>query len=272
MKKKRTFIFILASIIFLVILGSITIIDLYADWLFFNEVNYKSVFTKVLFTKVIFGLACGFLSLVFILINVIVANKINFPPIDLIFNEQTKISLNIELLNKWVKPLTIISGIIVSFLVGIWGSSIWKEVLTFKNRIEVGISDPIFSKDIGFYLFELTLFEYIKGFAGFIIIATLFIVSFNYFLRGGIAAREKNIFIDKRVKKHAGILAGLFIFNIAIGFYLEQFNLLFSPHGVIFGPGYADIHARLLALRLLVVFTLLSSLLFILGIFKDHGK
>lgn len=101
MKKKRTFIFILASIIFLVILGSITIIDLYADWLFFNEVNYKSVFTKVLFTKVIFGLACGFLSLVFILINVIVANKINFPPIDLIFNEQTKISLNIELLNKW---------------------------------------------------------------------------------------------------------------------------------------------------------------------------
>ncbi len=272
MKKKRTFIFIIASIIFLIILGSITIIDLYADWLFFNEVNYKSVFTKVLFTKVIFGLACGFLSLVFILINVIVANKINFPPIDLIFNKQTKISLNIELLNKWVKPLTIISGIIVSFLVGIWGSSIWKEVLTFKNRIEVGISDPIFSKDIGFYLFELPLFEYIKGFAGFIIIATLFIVSFNYFLRGGIAAREKNIFIDKRVKKHAGILAGLFIFNIAIGFYLEQFNLLLSPHGVIFGAGYADIHARLLALRLLVVFTLLSSLLFILGIFKGSWK
>ena len=116
MKKKRTFIFIIASIIFLIILGSITIIDLYADWLFFNEVNYKSVFTKVLFTKVIFGLACGLLSLVFILINVIVANKINFPPIDLILNEQTKISLNIELLNKWVKPLTIISGIILLYL------------------------------------------------------------------------------------------------------------------------------------------------------------
>jgi uncharacterized membrane protein (UPF0182 family) len=55
MKKKRTFIFIIASIIFLIIFGSITIIDLYTDWLFFNELNYKSVFTKVLFTKVIFG-------------------------------------------------------------------------------------------------------------------------------------------------------------------------------------------------------------------------
>jgi uncharacterized membrane protein (UPF0182 family) len=69
-----------------------------------------------------------------------------------------------------------------------------------------------------------------------------------------------------------GILAGLFILNIAVGFYLDQFNLLYSPHGVIFGAGYTDIHARLLALRLLIFFTLLSGILFIAGILKGSWR
>ncbi|MDI6891304.1 MAG: UPF0182 family protein, partial [Thermodesulfovibrionales bacterium] len=235
MKRNKTFIFIVASLTFLIILGITTTIDLYANWLFFNELNYTGVFTKILSTKIILGLLCGFLSLAFLLVNIIIANKTNFPPIDLLFMEQTTVSLNIELLNKWAKPLTIISGIIIGFLGGIWGSSLWEKVLLFQNYANVDLNDPIFSKDIGFYLFKLPLFESVKGFAGFIIIATLLIVSINYFLRGGIASRERNVFIDKRVKKHIGILAGLFILNIATGFYLDRFDLLLSSHGVIFG-------------------------------------
>lgn len=65
MKRKKTFIFILASFVFFIILGSTTI-DLYTDWLFFKEINYGGVFTEVLSTRVILGLACGFLSLTFI--------------------------------------------------------------------------------------------------------------------------------------------------------------------------------------------------------------
>ncbi len=272
MKRNRIFIFIVASCVFLIILGSITTIDLYTNWLFFNELTYTGVFTKILYSKVIIGLVCGFFSLAFMIVNVIYANKITFPPIDLIFNGQTRISLNIELLNRFVKPLTTISGIIVSFLIGLWGSSMWEEVLTFQNRIDVGISDPIFNKDIRFYLFELPLFESVKAFAGFILIAALFIISANYFFRGGIATRERHIFIDKKVKKHLGILAGLYILNIAIGFYLGQFHLLFSSHGIIFGAGYTDIHARLLVFRLLIVLATVSSILFIVGVFKGSWK
>ncbi len=272
MKINRIFIYIVASCVFLIILGGIATIDLYTNWLFFNELTYTGVFTKILYSKVIIGLVCGFLSVGFMIVNIIYANKITFPPIDLMFNGQTRISLNIELLNKFVKPLTILSGIIVSFLIGLWGSSLWEEVLTFQNRIDVGISDPIFNKDIRFYLFELPLFESVKAFAGFILIAALFIISANYFLCGGIATQERHIFIDKKVKKHLGILAGLYILNISIGFYLDQFHLLFSPHGIIFGAGYTDVHARLLVFRLLIVLTTVSSILFIVGVFKGSWK
>ncbi|OGW39129.1 MAG: hypothetical protein A2Y97_09190 [Nitrospirae bacterium RBG_13_39_12] len=272
MKRNRTFVIFAVSLFFLFILGNVTIIDLYTNWLFFNELNYSGVFTKILSTKIILATLFSLFSIAFILINVITANRSNFSPINLILNEQAKISLNIEMLNKWVKPLSLILGIISGLFIGIGVSSIWQEVLTFQNRINVGISDPIFSKDIGFYLFELPLFESIKGFSGFLITATLFIVSLNYLLRGGIASREKNILIDKKIKKHLGILAGLLIINTAIGFYLDQYNLLFSKHSIIFGAGYADIHARFFILRLLIVLTLLSGVLLILGVFKGSWK
>lgn len=271
MKNKRT-LFLFAGLIILFLLLGSALINIYTDWLFFDELQYKSVFVKVLSAKLSLGLIYGVFSFAFIMINIIIANRTHFAPIELFLDDQTKVSLNIAFLAKWMKPLTAVLGIAASFYAGVLGSSIWNEFLLFQNRMNVGFSDPVFGKDIGFYLFNIPWFESIKNFISFIIIITTFIVSFNYILRGGIIVQERNISADKRVKIHVGILAGSFIINMAFGFYLDQFQLLFSPHGIIFGAGYADIHARLYALRALIALTVLSGVLFIIGILKGSWK
>jgi uncharacterized membrane protein (UPF0182 family) len=271
MKSRRTFILIVGFII-LLLLSVSAIINIYTDWVFFNELQYENVFIKVLSTKLFLGLICGFLSLAFIMLNIIVANRSHFAPLELFLDERTKVSLNITMLSKWIKPLTAVIGIAVSFYAGVFGSSVWNEFMLFQNHIYVGFNDPIFGKNIGFYLFIIPWFESIKSFTGLIIFITTFIVSFSYSLRGGITLQERNISIDKRVRIHIGLLAGLFIINIAFGFYLDQFQLLFSPHGIIFGAGYTDIHARLFVLRVLILLTILSGILFIIGILKGSLK
>jgi uncharacterized membrane protein (UPF0182 family) len=267
MKNKRTLFSFAGLIILFLLLGS-SLINIYTDWLFFDELQYKSIFVKVLSVKLLLGLIYGVFSFAFIMINIIIASRTHFAPIELFLDDQTKVSLNIALLTKWIKPLTAVLAIAVSFYAGVLGSSVWNEFLLFQNRINVGFSDPVFGKDIGFYLFNIPWFESIKNFISFIIFITTFIVSFNYILRGGIIVQERNISADKRVKIHVGILAGSFIINMAFGFYLDQFQLLFSPHGIIFGAGYADIHARLYVLRALIALTVLSGVIFIIGIFK----
>ena len=271
MKNKRTLFSFAGLIILFLLLGS-SLINIYTDWLFFDELQYKSIFVKVLSVKLLLGLIYGVFSFAFIMINIIIASRTHFAPIELFLDDQTKVSLNIALLAKWIKPLTAVLAIAVSFYAGVLGSSVWNEFLLFQNRMNVGFSDPVFGKDIGFYLFNIPWFEAIKNFISFIIFITTFIVSFNYILRGGIIVQERNISADKRVKIHVGILAGLFIINMAFGFYLDQFQLLFSPHGIIFGAGYADIHARLYVLRALIALTVLSGVLFIIGIFKGSWK
>lgn len=248
------------------------IVSIYTDWLLFKELHYGSIFKKILSTSFFLGLAAGLFSLVFLMVNIVRANKITLAPVDLFFDGETRVSLNLSMLSRWVKPITVASAVAVSIFAGVWGSSLWEEFLLFQNSTSIGLNDPIFKKDVGFYIFNLPLLEYAKGFLSFIILSTIFIVSLSYFFRGGIVLQEKNISIDRRVKTHIAVLVALFLLNIAFGFYLNMYNLLFSPHGVIFGAGYTDIHARLFALRVLTVLMVLSAIIFVAGMLKGSWK
>jgi uncharacterized protein len=272
MRKNRVAVYVFASIVFFIIMGSLTLVNLYTDWLFFKELNYGAVFTKILSAQVVLGLVVGLIGLAFILANVVIANRAVFPVMEDLYIDQTRIALNFEKVSMWMKPVALVSGLLAGLLCGVLGSHLWKEVLVFQNRMNVNLSDPIFNRDVGFYLYQLPLFESVKGIAAFIIFAAIVIVSASYFFRGGISSREAKLYIDGRVKKHLGILAVLYLLTIAAGFYFDRFNLLLSPHGVIYGAGYTDIHARLLAFQALTVMTLLSAVLFAAGIFRNSWK
>ncbi|MCG2721582.1 MAG: UPF0182 family protein [Thermodesulfovibrionales bacterium] len=271
MKNRKPFVFIAGILAFLFLFGG-TFIAVYTDWLFFSELDYHSIFVKILSTQLLLGFTFGLFSLVFIMINLFFANRAHFAPIELFFGGQTQISLNIAMLAKWVKPITAILGILSGLYIGLIGSSLWNEFLLFQNRLSVGMSDPFFNQDVGFYLFAVPWLEIIRNLITLLIFITLLLVLINYFLRGGITLQEKNISIDKRVRIHASFLGGLFIINIAFGLYLDQFQLLLSPQGIIFGAGYADVHARMYVLRGLIFLTVLSGVLFIAGAFRGSRK
>lgn len=271
MKNRKPFVFI-AGILALLFLFGGTLISVYTDWLFFSDLDYQSIFTKILSTQLLLGFTFGLFSLVFIMINLFFANRAHFAPIELFFDGQTQVSLNIAMLAKWVKPITAILGILAGLYIGLIGSSLWNEFLLFQNRLSVGMSDPFFNQDVGFYLFVVPWLEIIRNLITLLIFITLLLVLINYFLRGGITVQEKNISIDKRVRIHASFLGGLFIINIAFGLYLDQFQLLLSPQGIIFGAGYADVYARMYVLRVLIVLTVLSGVLFIAGAFRGSRK
>src|SRR3990170_463431 len=119
MKSKRTF-FPFAVLIILLLLLGIALINIYTDWLLFDELQYKSVFMKVFSTRLFLGLIYGLLSLAFIMINIIIANRTHFAPIDLFFDGQTKVSLNIALM--WVLTILFsekISGFIFLIFPGL---------------------------------------------------------------------------------------------------------------------------------------------------------
>ncbi len=263
---------ILFGFIFLILPLFFTVLNLYTDWLFFTETGYTSVFIKTLSAKIGTGISFGIAFLFFILVNITIANRTNFPQRDISVIEGVINPFRASGIEKVIKPITIIAGVVMAVFAAQWGALRWEDVLLFKNSLDMGTNDPLLAKDIGFYLFKLPFIESLNGFAGFTLVLTIIVVAANYFLRGGIFIAERIISIDSKVKKHIGILAGLVILNIGFGFYIDTFRLLFSEHGAVFGAGYRDIHAKLFFYRILIFITPVAGIVFMAGILRGSRR
>lgn len=248
------------------------ILNVYTDWLFFKEVAYEGVFLKILSTEVLAGITVGLVSFAFILANVLPVAKTRFIAPQIVFNDQVGVSLNMDLLNRISRLTALIVSAIIGVFAGMWGSGLWYQTLVFFNSVATGVEDPILGKDVGFYLFKLHFYEVISLYAGFMIFLALVLVVLGYGVKGCLSLSRNGLSMTPEARKHVGILGGLFLFKIAFGFYLDRFDLLYSPHGIIVGAGYVDVHARIFALGFLTVITAIAGVLFTVAFLKGSLK
>lgn len=249
-----------------------SLIAFFTDWLFFSETGYFGVFTTTFYAKTGVGLFFGLLLFCCAMANLFWALRAQFPPAALFVEGAGLYRLKRDELLRLVKPLGILVSAVLALLAGNWGSLQWEEVLLFVNRVAVGMADPVMGRDIGFYLFSLPLWEALKVFAGFTMLAVSALTAAVYFLRGGITLTERGLALDEQVRRHLAVLAGLAGLVIAAGFYLDSFRLLFSSSSAVNGAGYTDVHARLLTFRILTFLTPLAGLALAAGVWKGTWR
>lgn len=263
---------ILVALIVIVLLSLTKIVGIYVDWLFFLEVGYQSIFTKVLAAQILTGLAFGVVFFLFVAINVILTSSAKVPPVDLLFMGQTRIPFDQQKFGRMFKILGLSVALFGGALSTLWGSSLWPLILSFLSRANTGKFDPIFNHEISFYLFSLPLYEALNGYVGFLIFFSILIVAGGYVLRGGLLFTGSRISLVRHAKNHLLVLVFLFFVKLAFGFYLDQFEVLYSSHSVLTGANYADVHARLVALRLLIPLTVLGGIVFAYAFLKERIK
>jgi uncharacterized membrane protein (UPF0182 family) len=146
----------------------------------------------------------------------------------------------------------------------------WDSIPKFLNATPFNQTDPLFQRDISFYFFRLPIYEGLQHAAIELLLAALMIVATVYLLKGEIRPeRGWKYFLTGDVKSHVCLLLAALAAAISIGFLLKRYDLLFSPHGVVYGAGYTDVHARLHAYWVLAFVTLAVGLLFILSIWRS---
>jgi uncharacterized protein len=72
-----------------------------------------------------------------------------------------------------------------------------------------------------------------------------------YILKGVFAPETERRVGDLTIKTHLSLLLGGLVLLVGWGFWLERFPILYKADGLVFGAGYTDVHARLLALNVL---------------------
>ena len=267
---------IIIGIIFLVVIIVGAIASIYIDLIWFKSVQYVTVFWKILLTKGVVMLFFAAVFFVLSFINLSFARR--FAPefqveISQDEFERPEIQLykslqNIQINRKFVLWFSLIVALFMGFSEG----TSWEKILIYLNRTSFGIADPIFNRDIGFYMFSLPFWEFVRNWLSFALTLITVAVAAIYVIKKAVKYENKKLIIETPVKVHLSLLIGLILILKSWQYWLNTFKILYSTRGVIFGAGYTAIHADLLAFRVLMVVALICAALFFATARKENWK
>ena len=241
---------VIAAIVLLSTAGRI--LGLYTDWLWFHEVQFTSVFVTVLETQILLGVATGIAFFLILYGNVTLARRLA-PREVLVAADDTLGLPSPEMLEPFVRRLALPVSVILALIAGSLGTDRWELVLKALNPTPFGIRDPLFHRDVAFYVFQLPLWSSLYGWLmGVLILSGLATIAVGFCTRS-IQVSPTARSISRGARGHLLTLAALLFLLKAAGYRLAMFDLLFSQRGVAFGAGYSDVNAQLPILKALVV-------------------
>lgn len=260
---------ILAAVLLVVMFGY-QINALYTDSLWFAELGQSAVFRTAVGTRILLFFGFGLLFFLLCYLNLWLAERLNAAHarprvIDL---EQEEFSRMVRRIAHWG---ALAGSAVLAFLVGGNAATHWDEYLQFTHAGRFDQQDPVFQNDIGFYVFRLPFFAYLQGWLLFTLFVTAVGTAAIYYSDRAVDLLAGSIpTIAPHARRHLLALLGALAVVYAVGLVLMRYDLLFSDHGTFYGAGYTDLHARLPALNLQVVFMLLTGLLCFVNIWTGR--
>ena len=244
---------------------------LWTDYLWLDSIGFNEVWQRRWGLSILLGalgIAVAFLVL-WVSLRLVDRMSPRWAPLDLTEEEEM-----IERFREWVEPrirqirFWLTGGLAVLF--GLTVASWRDDVFLFINAQDFGTVDPIFSLDVGFYIFRLPLLETLTDWVfNLLVLATVVTVIGHYF-NGGLRLSGRRLTATRRAKTHISVMLALLALVRAVVYRIDMYELLLSDRvsDQFFGPGFTDITARLPAYRLLILVALLAAVLFIVNIFR----
>src|SRR4029079_8912182 len=129
-----------------------TLTGFITDWMWFNEVGFLGVYRTELIAKFLLFAGGAVVAYLFITINARIAawGRSSAPALWRANPELPPIDIG-RSLTRLVTPV----GILAALLFGITAASSWMDVLQVTHRSSFGVVDPVFGKDVGYYVFAL---------------------------------------------------------------------------------------------------------------------
>ena len=236
------------------------------DLLWFREIGFESVFTKSLVWRAGLFVGAAAFAFVFIYANVRYAENRTGTAPALFMNRSDGVRIDVSAI---VPRLFLIGAALAALLIGTIVSAQWLTYLTALHGVDVGSVDPLFGRDIGFYLFKLpriaTVLNTLTALLVFSLIASVAI----HALRGELTLSFNRASAPSRATRHLGLLLGAFLVLLAVRLWIVGASaLLYSATGPLLGASYTDVHARLPGIRLNAVVGLIAAGLALFGAFR----
>ena len=239
----------------------------YVDWLWFNSVDFTSVWSTVLTTKVELFLIVGLITSLVISLNIYLAYKRRplYVPTSIEISGLERLRAQVEPIRRWV-----FLGIVLAlaYFAGSSGMVFWREWLLFKNSTDFGVKDPQFGLDISFFAFRLPMWQAIIGWAISTLVLATLASAFIHYMYGGIRTQVQADRTTVAARVQISVLLGLIVLLKAVAYWFDRYALALKESKLITGLSYTDVNATLPAKAILSAIAVVCALLFFANIIR----
>jgi hypothetical protein len=239
------------------------LVRLLADWYWFSALGLTVVFGKILGTRLGLGLLIGAVAFVFFYANLRIAQRglVPDPVVVSISSGMPKFDVT-RALRRLAWPI----ALVLAFPPAVSAASGWRILLEFLHRTPFGESDPVFGRDVGYYIFTLPALSALLALVLALLTVALLMVLVLYFLRRDIVVVRRRVTVEPSAELHLAVLLALVFVTVAADIYLVSIpSLVYSTTGPLVGASYADLAVRVPLLHASWVTAVAGAVLALLG-------
>jgi uncharacterized protein len=236
----------------------------YVDLLWFGELHQRTVFWTTLKWKIIAQGIAGFGVASFVLLNFAVVDRV-------MVGRVNTADLPRPILVLWRYRQLVYPAVALAFglVVNRWRTGPgWQQLVLWVHRRPFGVTDPVFHRDVGFFIFSLPLYDEVARWLLLTFVFTAVCTVVTYVVAGGLVF-ERPWSVARPIRVHLLALGALILLVIAWRLRLEQFELVLPHHASpVPGASYTDVHVRLAALRIITALVVITAGVCLLAIVR----
>jgi uncharacterized membrane protein (UPF0182 family) len=237
------------------------------DWLWFSEIGFQTVYATSLVYRIGLFVLGGVFAFGYFYGNVRIARGTGtgFPV--LYVNRGDGVTVDVS---RTFTKLFLPVAFVLAFLTALSLSASWMTVLKGINGVAVGTTDPLFGRDVSFYLFRLPLTSLVLGTLITLTFLSIVAVIAMYWMRNDITLPPRRASAKPRAARHiGGLLAFLFLLLALRHWFVGTSSLLYSTTGPLVGASYTDVHVALPGLYVTAIAALIAAVWIVVGIARD---
>jgi uncharacterized protein len=247
---------LLAGCVVVLLFAGLPLSHLWLDGQWFASLGQSQVFAVRLTTTLILGLGAALVAFAWTAALWIIGLS----------------RLRLPWARKPVNVVVVLLALVLAVFFGLAASSQAPEYLTWSRQVPFGMADPVFGRDISFYVFSLPLLGSLQAWFMWLVLLTLaglvvpLGVAGQWFefsaFRGQLGAsdlehlyafpRKVPSFPRSPLVRLTCVLGALLMVVLAWGRWLDIWTLVYSTRGAVYGASRTDLAAELPVLYLLV--------------------
>ncbi|WP_186375805.1 UPF0182 family protein, partial [Hyella patelloides] len=163
-------------------------------------------------------------------------------------------------------------AIIISVLLSLIIAGNWIQILAYLQPTSFNYADPQFGNDISFYIFDLPVFNLISLWFIGLLNSSLVIVFLKYLLSGNSLSEGRFPGFSPFQVRHLFALSGIGMLGMALHHWLNRYQILYSPQGVVYGAGFTDVKLKLPIETILSILALAIALWLLISSFSQKSQ